>query len=497
VLNALTAREEVRFQDAAGDEQFATAEPLSNYFVGRVRRDLRGGQSMLGGMLTMVHRDLDGDVALRTLRASAYTGGADFRHEWRNRTWALNGFLSGSHVTGSHDAILLAQQSPWRYFQRPDAGHLDVDSARTSLSGLAAQAQLQHRRGRHWRYTFLGGTTTPAYEVNDVGFQVRGDRVDAQANVQYVEPRPGPLLRNWQVNATGRAERNYNADAIMNRVAVQGSAQTLNYWNGMAMVAFNGAALDDRLTRGGPSSRRPSQWQVNANLSSDSRRPVSGGAGFGYARNAAGGWGAGGGVGATLRPSPSWSLSVQPNFERSHNLAQYLGVRRDVTATHTYGARYLFSEIHQTTMSVETRLDMTFTPSLSLQVYAQPFISSADFGAPGELRAPGVYDFQVYGRDIGEAEPVRGGTRVYPQGRTGAAGSFVVPDRDFTIRSLRGNAVLRWEYRPGSTLFVAWQQNRASRLATGEFDFGRDADALFNVRPDNVLVLKVNYWLNP
>jgi hypothetical protein len=497
VLNALTGREEVLFRDAQGLDERATAEPLTNYFAGRLRRDLRGGQSMLGGMLTTVHRSLDTDAARARLRSAAYTGGTDFRHEWANRTWALTGFVSGSHVQGSRDAILIAQRSPWRYFQRPDAHHLTLDPERTSLTGLSTQAQLQYRRGRHWRYSLLGGTTTPQYEVNDMGFQFRADRIDGQAGVTYVEPRPGSLLRNWQVNGTARAERNYDGATIMNRVSAFAAAQTLNYWSGNLQVGYSGSALDDRLTRGGPSARRPAQLQLNTSFSTDSRRTVSAGGGFGYARNDAGGsgWGVGGGV--TVRPAPSWSVNLNPSFERAHNTAQFLGTRVDATAPHTFGSRYLFSVLDQTTLALETRIDVTFTPSLTLQVYAQPFIASADFGAPAELRAPGLYEFLVYGRDIGAVETVDGGVRVYPQGREGAAAPFVVPDLDFTLRSLRGNAVLRWEYRPGSTLFVAWQQNRRNELDSGVFDFARDRVALFDTRPDNVLVLKVNYWINP
>jgi hypothetical protein len=497
VLNALTGREEVRFLDGQGTEQFATAEPLTNYFVGRLRRDLRGGQSMVGGMLTTIHRQLDTDAARNVLRSAAYTGGVDFRHEWANRTWALNGFVSGSHVLGSRNAMLLAQQSPWRYFQRPDAPHLDVDSARTSLTGVSGQAQLQYRRGRHWRYAILAGTTTPGYEVNDIGFQYRADRVDGQASITYVEPRPGARLRSWQVNGTGRVERNYDGAVIMNRLAVNAAGQALNYWNGSVSLSHNGSALDDRLTRGGPSSRRPAQTQVNLNLSTDSRRPVSAGTGFGGAWDDAGGSGWGAGFGVTVRPAPSWSFGTGPMVNRTNSMAQYLGQRRDPTATDTYGARYLFSPLQQTSIAMETRLDVTFTPSLSLQVYAQPYVASADFGDPAELRAPGEYEFLVYGRDIGAVEPVTGGVRVYPQGRDGAAAPFVVPQRDFTLRSLRGNAVMRWEYRPGSTIFLAWQQNRSSMLPYGEFDLRRDADGVLFSRPDNVLVLKVNYWFNP
>jgi hypothetical protein len=497
VLDALTGRAEVTFRDAQGLDQSRTAEPLTNYFVGRARRDMRRGQSALGGMLTMVHRNLDDDVAEATLRSAAYTGGLDFRHEWRNRVWGVSGFVSGSHVEGSRSAIRLAQRSPWRYFQRPDADHLELDTTRTSLTGLSTQAQLQYRQGRHWRYSLLAGTTTPGYEVNDIGFQFRADRVDGQLNVGYVEPRPGSVLRNWNVNATGRAERNYSGETIMNRANVSGSAQTLGYWGGNLSIGYSGRALDDRLTRGGPSSRRPAQLQVNGGFNSDGRRMLVVGGGFGGARNDAGGWGWGGGAGGTLRPSPGVSVSLTPNFERTHSKAQYLGAVPDPAAVRTFGARYLFAELDQTTVGIETRVDWTFSPSLSLQVYAQPFISSGDFGAPSELRAAGEYAFSVYGRDVGDVEAAQRGVRVYPQGRGGAAPSFFVPDRDFTMRSLRGNAVLRWEYRPGSTLFLAWQQNRSSMLDTGVFGLGRDASDLLVARPDNVLVLKVSYWLNP
>ncbi|MBR9990472.1 MAG: carbohydrate binding family 9 domain-containing protein [Gemmatimonadetes bacterium] len=497
MLNALTDREHALYMAVDDAELRTTAEPLSNYFVGRLRRDMRAGLSTVGGMLTMVHRDLDTDPLRASLRSAAYTGGIDFRHEWAERTWSLTGFLSGSHVQGSPEAILIAQRSPWRYFQRPDADHLDLDPTRTALAGLSTQGTLQYRRGRHWRYALLAGTTTPQYEVNDIGFQYRADRVDGQATVTYVEPRPGSLFRSWNVSAVARAERNYAFETVMNRFYGNLGFQTLNYWNANLLVGYTTAALDDRLTRGGPSSRRPAQVQVNGHFNSDSRRRVSTGGGFGYARNEAGGWGGGGGIGITVRPAPNWTFSTTPTLEWSHTVAQYRGARPDVTATHTYGARYLFASLEQTTLSMETRLDVTFTPDLSLQIYAQPYIASADFGAPAELRAPGVYDFLVYGRDIGEIEPVDGGTRVYPQGRDGDAAAFTVPHGDFTLRSLRGNAVLRWEYRPGSTIFVAWQQNRSGADASGQFDFSRDRAALFDAPPDDVFVVKVSYWINP
>ncbi|HEV2132115.1 MAG TPA: DUF5916 domain-containing protein [Longimicrobiaceae bacterium] len=497
VLNALTGREEVLFRDGQGFDQRTTAEPLTNYFVGRLRRDFRAGQSVFGGMFTAVNRDLDTELLRNTLRSAAYTGGADFRHEWAQRTWALNGFVSGSYVQGSREAITLAQMAPWHYFQRPDADHLELDPNKTSLLGMSTQVQLQYRQGRHWRYSVLGGTTTPEYEVNDIGFQYRADRIDGQASVTYVENRPGSFLRSWQVTGTTRAERNYDFEHVMDMFALNTQWQHLNYW----VFRLNGnyflPSFDDRLTRGGPAADRPASGRIWMALYSDSRKPVAMDIESSYEGNDAGGWNGFVGVGVNARPAPSWNFSVIPVLQRSHSKAQYLGVVDDALATGTFGRRYLFSELDQTTLSVQTRLNVTFTPGLSLQVFAQPFISSADFGAPAELRAPRTYDFLVYGRDTGAIEPTEDGFRIFPEGREGTASPFTLRNRDFNLRSLRGNAVLRWEWRAGSTLYLAWQQNREDRDGVGNFELARDRTALFAARPDNVLVLKVNYWLNP
>jgi hypothetical protein len=133
------------------------------------------------------------------------------------------------------------------------------------------------------------------------------------------------------------------------------------------------------------------------------------------------------------------------------------------------------------------------SPSLSLQVFAQPFIATGEYGAVKEFAEPGTFDFNVYGRDVGEV--VDG--RVYPSGQGPNAVSFALPRPDFNIASLRGNAVLRWEWRPGSTMYFAWQQTRSDFRPIGTFDFGRGVDDVFGAPPDNVFLVKVSYWLNP
>jgi hypothetical protein len=498
VLNAVTGRTEARYHDPDGREATALVEPLSNYFVGRLRRDLRGGQTVVGGMVTGVHRDLADARAEAALRSGAYVGGLDFRTEWANRTMVLTGFASGSHIRGSEAVMQSAQHAPWRYAQRPDADHLALDSTATSMSGLATEFTLTRRAGRNWRSSLTAGTITPAYEINDLGFQLRADRRDLQGVLIYQEQRPGRTLRSWNLQGVARSEWNTGGDNIMRLVQLSGWAQHLNYWNGNVAVSTSAPVWDDRLTRGGPLARRPGNVGASARIASDWRQKVVGATGWAGSVNDAGGWSVTGWGDLSLKPSERVNLGLFPSLTRAHSRAQYLGVVSDSAATATFGRRYLFAELDQSTLALEARLNLTLNPDLSLQIYAQPFLTALDFGEPAEFARPRDYEFLVYGRDVGEVDRTDSGYRIRPRGAGEGLPEFALGDPTRNIRSLRGNAVLRYEWRPGSTLFVAWQQTRDDLARyVGDLDFGRDRSALFRAAPENVLVIKMNYWLNP
>ncbi|WP_420129454.1 DUF5916 domain-containing protein [Longimicrobium sp.] len=504
LLNAVTGREEARFIDigAEGDSLRGrqAVEPLSNYFVGRLRRELRGGQTVVGGMFTALNRDLDEDALRNRLHGAAYNGGVDFRHQWKNREWQLRGFVSGSHIRGDRRAIARTQLvQSFHYFQRPDQDEVRFDSLRTSLSGVSTEFQLSYRPGRHWRPALLVGTTTPGYDVNDMGFQYRANRADLQGTLSYVENRPGKTFRNYQFNGYARGEWNYDGDHIYNNFSLTSFGQFLNFWFAEVTVGTTlPGSVDDKLTWGGPLARRPGVFRMDATVGSDDRKAVMGLLQGLVTRDDEGGSTMLMGAQLQLKPSPRWNLSITPLYERSRVGAQYIMSTADAAAVNTFGRRYVLSELEQTTLSLETRLNVTFTTDLSLQVYAQPFLSSADYGTPAELARPRTYDFDVYGEDVGDLETVEGGYYVYPQGVGEGQPRFFVANRDFNLRSLRGNAVLRWEWRPGSTLYLAWQQDRSDYAPyVGDFSMSRDRRALFDAQPDNVLVLKVSYWLNP
>ena len=217
---------------------------------------------------------------------------------------------------------------------------------------------------------------------------------------------------------------------------------------------------------------------MNANLNSDGRKPFTGYTGLYYENGESGGWIGEVWGGVTVKSSPRWNLSIGPDFYRTRTVAQFIGAVPDQTERGLFGDRYVFADLVQTQLSIETRFNYTFNPELTLEVFAQPFISAAAIGDSKYLVRARSFEFAP---------------------DTVSTADFGLPD--FNVRSLRGNAVLRWEYRPGSTLYLAWQQSRGS-FATDGTDIGRlrldrDRDALFDASPDNVFVVKVSYWLNP
>ena len=495
VMDAATTPERARYVDEEGRRRTAPVEPFGNYFVGRVRRDL-GGASWAGGYLTAVNRATDDPGLEAVARSAGYVGGVDGELAWGGRSWVLAGSLAGSHVAGSATAIAAAQRRSSRYFQRPDAEHLDYDPERTSLDGYSLQLSLSKLGGRHWRSSAWYQETSPGFEANDLGYQVRADVRALTAYVSYREDRPGAAFRDWNASAYGLGTWNLGGDNTRSTVRAQAGGTLKSFWYLFGGVEAAARSLDDRLTRGGPLAAFPGDAAVDFGIGSDSRKAVSGQAFFAASRTGAGGWGRSAGLRLLARPTSALQLSVGPELESGRGVAQYVGAVEDPTAP-LAGRRYLFAGLDRTTLSLPTRVDWTFSPELSLQLFLQPLIDVGDYTAFKELAAPRTFRFRTFGE--GGSTVVRDDERdrylLDPDGAEGPARPFSLADPDFNFRSLRGNAVLRWEYRPGSTLFFVWQQQRSEEVLLGDFRLGRDSGALLRAPSENVFLVKATYWL--
>ena len=497
VMQGVTGRENAPWADSLAQPHSTQVEPLSSYTVARARREMRAGRSNVGGIVTAVQRSL-GDSALSVrLRSSAYVAGIDFGHLFGNSNWELNGFMVGARIAGSPQAITATQRSPVRYFQRPDASYLSVDTTATQLSGWASALTLARTNGRHWTGNLHVGATSPGYEINDLGFQNSADRMAFTGGVSYDENAPGTVLRRWGVGIRPELRTNFGGNVVQRAVRGEAGVQLLDYINAGVNVSRDFGALDDRLTRGGPLAWSVPRFNVGAFVGSDIRMPYTWNLAVGEYRDASGGYGHSRQFRFGFKPSDWWTGEIAPTFNSGHGSAQYVTCVTDSLAFETYGRRYIFAPIDQTTLSLQSRLNMTVSPMLTFSFVAEPFIASGKYGSLQELRAPGTYEFRVYGTDIGTVRHNEGARQfeVDPDGN-GPAPAFVVPDYSFNTRSMNATANLKWEWHPGSSLFLVWQHRRSNAASFGDFDVRRDVRGIFGSDADNTLLFKFSYWMN-
>lgn len=493
-LDALTGQQTARYVSPTGTRGTTPVEPLTNYAVGRLRRDYRGGNTVIGSMFTLTNRSLGDTVFDRLLRSRGSFGGVDFEHSWARRVWTLSGYAAGTSVGGSRDVIAATQRSSSRYYQRPDADYLKYDPTRTSLGGYMTEVGL--RKSGVFNFGADVKIASPGFEVNDIGFQGRTDYRSVAGYFGYQSLNPGRIFRNWNASIGNNNAWNFGGDRIWNSLFSNGYGSFTNFWSLGYFAQLDPDLLADRLTRGGPVAREPRTWNAGIFGGSDSRRTVTSDWQFSVARDVAGGSATSVYLGLGVRPSSSVRVTFGPALGQQFNTQQYVRSATDPLAIATYGSRYIFAGLRQTTLSADTRLDWTFTPTLSLQLYAQPFISAGRYSRFKELLAPRTRDFGVFGEDRGTLtrDTASGNYTADPDG-AGPAPAVPIGNPDFNIRSLRGNAVVRWEYRPGSTLFFVWQQRRSDFVPFGDFSARRDVGAIFRQVPTNVFLVKATFWL--
>ena len=506
VLNAVTNREEARVRPETGSDVDQVVEPLTNYFVGRIKKDLMRGNLVIGGIATSVLRDMD-DVFAPRLTRHAELVGTDVRYTFKERTYSLTGNFAITNIEGDPAVISARQQSSARYFQRPDrkpgsdgffTNQLDPDA--TSMRGGGAYLRLAKDAG-NWLWEAATNVRTPGFEANDLAFLTRTDYIWYNANVFRFWSKPSTWYRDLSIIAGGQEQKNFDGDITDRQLHFFVGMQARNFWNFNTFYIYRPDLLDDRLLRGGPVVEKPGVDVIGMNMNSDGRGRISFN-GFGeYAKNRLGGYGKNIGASITYRPVPNATLTLGPGWNDSRSILQYVRRFADQTNTAFYGSRYVLASIDQKQLSLETRLNWTFSPTTSFELFAQPLLASGNYFDFKEYDAPRSLDLSVYGRDRGTITEVAGSTpdaastiQIDPDG-SGPAATMQFGNPDFNFRSLRGNAVFRWEFRPGSVMYVAWAHSREASLAQGDFRFNRDFTGMFENVPDNVFLVKASFWI--
>ncbi|HEX7939289.1 MAG TPA: DUF5916 domain-containing protein [Gemmatimonadaceae bacterium] len=500
IMDALTTEERASVAGPTGTIDSSTAvEPMANYFAGRVRRDFGSGQSVVGGMVALLNRD-QSPTFTNLMSTSAGFGGVDFEHRWNKGEWVVSGFSMASRVNGSAAVISSLQNNSTHYFQRPDASALAFNGTRTDLTGHYDELAIQ--RNGDWFGSLAVKQVSPGFEINDIGFHGRVDYRAVSPFWGYQTNKADRLTRNKFWGVWSNYAWNYDGTRIYDSYGGSASAQFKNFWSGYVNANGSPRFYSDRLLRGGPLAYLPASYYLGGGFNTDTRAKVWFNPNINYNFNANdASWSASGGIYMETRPLSNLHITFGPNYAKEYGTAQYVKAVADPLATATYGSRYVFSDLHQTTVSLDTRINWTLTSKLSLQSYIQPFVAVGSYQAFKQFRAPKGYTFDQYGKDIGtvvantDAKGTVTDYTVDPDG-AGAAPSFSISNPDFNVHSLRGNAVVRWEYRPGSALFFVWQQQRSGDQANFNFDAGRDVGAIFRERPTNIFLIKAAYWLS-
>ena len=287
---------------------------------------------------------------------------------------------------------------------------------------------------------------------------------------------------------------NFGGDRTETRTSLLADVTALNFWSANYRLSVSPRTVDDRLLRGGPLALRPTEVVNALEITSDERRPLIGSLEVQRTTDAGGRRSHSAEFELDWRPLPQARVRVGPSFETGRIVGQYVQAVPDPRATATFGTRYVFADVQQREARFDTRVDWTFSPWLSLQLFLQPFASSGAFTRFKEFRAPRTFTFAEYGREVGRVTPIGGGLRVDPDA-DGEAPAFVVPTQDFTVRALRGNAVLRWEYQPGSTIFVVWSQQREAAFDQVSTDVARQVGRAFADPGQHVFLVKFSRWL--
>ncbi len=491
IIDALTAAEHavVSFSGLRREEP---VEPATNYLGLRLKKDYRGGDTVVGVMLTAVNRNLKGEE-LDFLHSTAYTTGFDMLHSWKNRTYSVQLMTAFSLVQGSEEALLRTQQSSLRYYQRPDASHVELDSTRRSLSGHGGTLTFNKFGSGH--LSFSTGVTwrSPGFEVNDMGYTHYADVAMQYIWVGYRWWKPFFIFREVQLNFNQWTGLNFGGERIFLGGNINLWGRFKNYWQFGLGINRQFPGLSSAALRGGPSLRTEGGWNMWSHLSSDTRRKLqfsisgssyNGDRNYLKMRHLS--------IGITYQASNALMLTLRPDFEVYKPLVQWV-TRCAFGDGHE--PRSIMASLDQKTFGLTVRLNWSLTPELSIQYYCMPFVSAgtySEFKRITNARAMRLEDrYHVF--QGGEIAADSGGMTYTVDENADGVVDYLFANPNFNFLQFRSNLVVRWEYRPGSTLYVVWSQGRTGYDKNGQFELGEGVRRLFDIHPGNIFLIKFSY----
>jgi hypothetical protein len=472
-IDAVTAEEKAKI-DNEGERTYETVEPLTNYFVGRVQKDFNEGKTILGGILTSTNRYVDANLA-NYMHKSAYSGGIDFTQYFKNKNWMFNLNTAFSQVNGSKQALDYTQRSSARYYQRPDNDYTVYDTSRTSLIGSGGRMQIQKLNG----HLFLLGAVswkTPGFETNDLGYLREADQILSVVVAGYSQWEPKWIYRNYNINGDVYMVNNFGGNLVGKGFEWNASTELKNYWSVWTGGNLSGSSLSTGTLRGGPMMKLPGSTNVRIGFSTDYRKKLT----FSVSVNGSKGWEKDSrnlytGVDISYKPTNYVSFTVSPSYSKSFSELQYV-----TNLTYNNTERYIFGSIDRNTISASLRINLNLSPNLTFQYWGQPFVASGSYYDYKYILNPMADRYSDRFHTYSSDQVTVGTDNYLIDENMDGTDDYTIGKSDFNYKAFLSNLVIRWEYSPGSSVYLVWSQTRSGYDPSGNMDYFNDMGDLFN-----------------
>lgn len=485
VLQSLTANENAVI-NSSGSDRNVRVEPLTNYTLARVQQDFNAGNTVLGGIFTSTNRIIN-DTYLEFLNRNAFTGGIDLLHQWNDKEFFIDAKLLGSTINGSPAAIKILQSSSARYYQRPDANYLHFDSSLTQLSGYGGRIRIGKGSKGLWRYSTGLHFRSPGLDLNDIGYMQTADNIEQENAISYFVNQPVSIFRTYSIGLTEFNDWNFGGDHLYSGGALNLYLEFLNNWGISTSVTYQTQMLDMRILRGGNAMLVPAQWTNNFFIRTDPSEKYffdlntffsvsdNQNSRYYYIQPE-----------FSIMPINTLKLSVSVNYSNNLNNLQYVDTK-SVEGTN----RYIIGKIKQQTLGMTFRIDFNITPELSIQYYGSPFASIGKYSEFKSVTNPRAAE---YNDRYTKLNPTLINNNYEVSENNNSQHTYQFGNPDFNFFQFRSNLVLRWEYRPGSQLYLVWSQDRTNNAMTGSNSIYDSLNGFNSVYPNNIFLVKFNYW---
>ena len=489
VLESVTAEEFAEIK-GIGDGRTQTVEPLTNYFVSRLQKDFNDGNTYIGGMVTAVNRSIN-DGELEFLHKSAYTGGLDLVHKWNDKNWMLDAGIYASQVNGTPEAITRTQTSMIRNYQRPDADYIEVDSSLTTLNGLGGKFAVAKVGGK-FNFGTIFASKTPGLELNDIGYAQQVDQNLEVIWTNYHFNEPFSIFREMHLHANQFAIMDFGGNLNAMGGNIGGNGQFTNYWHSFVSLNFNGEELNNNELRGGPSLLLPGEKNLFVGIITNGQKKLSfeleGGLTLSNEKDFKKMTRAE--LAINYRPLKSLSFEITPGYSKYFNNLMYVN-----QADFGTDKRYIMAHIDRNTVNMSIRINYNITPDMTIQYWGQPFIATGEYNDYKYItnsKAEYLDDrYQNYAPE--QISYNESQERYFIDENTDGLADYSFDKPDFNFKEFLSNFVFRWEYQPGSTIYLVWSQTRNHSINDGNFEFSNNINDLFTEGANNIFLLKFSY----